>query len=499
MKYLLDKFPCDPNDSLANIRVAVAKRLGLATSVIRVEILRRRLSWTGTKLLMVYDLVVDTNEFIRDTSIRFLPDPETMRVKSYPYRDTPVIVGAGFTGLYLALRLAQSGANPIVLERHPETLNSNKTLQNPDKITSYGGFFGRSGGVFMHDSKLLDEEIFQRLVRLGRIQPSSKDRVYFLTPEDCVALTTSFVKEIRSLGGQVLFDAQWIGNDYFLGKLKRVHYLRNGKEETLKTRTLVFTNGYIDHETALCLKTAGIDVMASGLQIGVLIEYPWTDMKTSFLKGQRPTWPEFFIHESFKSKNGRGIHLYGPFSMGEIHAHGPLLDNEIRLANDGVREQTAKFIYGIDLSPAEARFVISPDGSPSLHQMLYRKDKPLSVPVESISDFVHKSEPWKITKLKSTYKRGIFIENLHTFLPDNISDAFQYGLVHLAKYYPMLSSPRGLVYGFLESSGCGVSIQQSNYCSSKKGVYVVPPRQTLSMRVNEVFEAANQAADFLLD
>lgn len=501
MKYLLDNFHVEPNDSMASLRVAVSKRLNLPSSVLRIEILSRRLEWSfsSKKMEMVYDLSVDTNEFIRDTSIRFLPDPETTRVKEHHRSDCPVIIGAGIIGLSAALHLARSGAKPIVLERGKEALNSNKTLQNEDLITAYGGYFGRNGATFVHNRTAISEDIFQRLVRAGRVQPTNKDHYLFLSPDDCVLLTTSLINDIRTLGGQVLFDCEWIGCDYFMRRLKRIRYIRNDTEQIIKTKTILFACGSIDSNTADCLAASKIDLSYKKNQLGIVLEYPLAEYKSAFLKGARTTWPHYFINETFKGKDGRPIHFSGPFFRGVVVPHGELADNELRIALSSSVDTTALFSLSVDLSEKEARSVFGQGDDSPLFHMIYRKDKPYSVPVETVVDFAKKNHPWKLGKAKASYKKGIFMADLHSFLQNPISDSLQYGLVHIGRNYPLFTSQSGLVYGFMEAGGSSIEIDQEGCYTNRRGVYAVPSVQNLSMNLNDSIAAGVQAADVLLE
>ena len=502
MKYLLDHFKAEPNDTLATLRVAVSKRLNLPSNSIRIEILSRYLSWNVQlrKMEIVYDLSVDTNEFIRDTTVRFLPEVEKAPAKTYGKKLPPVIVGAGFTGLAAALSLAKAGAKPIVIERCKESFNTSKTPQNEDEINTYGGFHGRNGALFIHERTPIGEDIFQRLIRAGRVQPINKDRYHFLSPEECVGLTTNMIAEIRKLGGEVLFDADWIGCDYFLGKLKRVRYVRNGKEEQIKTNHLVFATSALDPTTASCLVDSKISLRHKKNHLGLIIEYPYSEYKSAFLKGMRTTWPHFFIEEKFSGKDGRAISFTGPYLHGEIHSHGHLAPNELRFALDGKDETaTVKFILSVELSPAEAKLVAREDAISPLFYMTLRKDRPLSAPVEMVTDFVTKREPWKLGRTKPSYKKGVFMSNLHSFLDNSISDSLQYGMVHINRNYPLFASSNGLVYGFIESGGSAFEIVQEDFYTSKRGVFALQEPQNLTLNLNQSLQAGEDIAAFLLD
>lgn len=500
MKYLLDHFHAEPNDSMASLRLSVSKRLRLPSSSIRIEILSRHLEWNikEKKMEMVYDLCIDTNEFVRDTSIRFLPELEATKVKDCNKKLPPVIVGGGIIGLSAALYLSRFGAKPIVLERGEETLNSNKTLQNEDKLTSYGGFHGRNGAVFIHERTSLSEDIFQRLVRTGIVQPTLKDRYIFLTPENCVLLVTNMINDIRKAGGEVRFNSEWIGCDYFLGKLKRVHYLRNGKEETIKTKELLFAVSSLDSSTVSCLANSKIEVQPKKTRIGLVIEYPYSEYKAAFLKGSRITWPNFFIDETFLSKDGRSIRFTGPYPHSEIHVNGHVANNEARLGLDGKGESTAKFILSVDVNLNESKYIVGSDGDSAFYHMMLRKDKPLSLPVEMVTDFISKREPWKLGRTKPSYKNGVFMCDLHGFLHDSISDILQYGLVHIYRNYPLFSSNNGLIYGFMESAGSPFEIFQEDYYTSKRGVFAIEDPQNLGLNLNQSIQTGVDVASFLL-
>ena len=498
MKYLVERFSCDPSQTLVNIRLEIAKQLGLGASSLQIEILSRKLEYTNQTMRMVYDISVDTNEHVPNATGRLLPDMNSIRAGEYKGKDVPVIIGAGLSGLYAALKLAVAGANPIVLEQAQEPRKIAISLQNHDNSSFFAGFFGRNGAVLMRDRSPHSEELFRRLVKLNRVSASNKDYYLFLSPEACVALALDMVEDIRRLGGDVIYGAKWVDIKYLLGKVNKVSYIKDQKEESIKTSHVIFAMGAIEHASSVCLKNAGIRLQRAKNQLGLAIEYPIGEFNYTFLRESHPEWPSFFIKDHFLNRTGRSMHFSGPYLSGALHAHGAMARNELRLALDAKDASTAIFILSMTLNPEETKFIAADDGVPFFFQNNMRIDKPTSAPVESVTDFISKTSPWKLNQCKPSYKNGIFMEDLHRFLPNYVSDAFQSSLQFLSNKYPLLSSPNGLVYGFLEGRGSHEEIETHDYETNKKGILSIPGNQNLSLNLNIMLASSSEAVDHLL-
>ena len=498
MKYLVERFSCAPSETLANIRLEIAKQLGLGATSLQIEILNRRLEYSNQTMRMVYDISVDTNEHVPNATARLLPDLNSIRVGEYKGKDTPVIIGAGLSGLYAAVRLAIAGANPVVLEQASEPQKNVITQQNTGISPSSAGYFGRNGAVLMRDRSAASEDLFQRLVKLNRISPNNKDYYLFLTPDTCVALALDMVEDIRKLGGEVIYNARWVDIKYLLGKVSKVSYIKDQKEEPIKTSHVIFAMGAIDHATSVCLKNAGIRLQRAKNQLGLAIEYPIGEYNYTFLRESHPEWPSFFVKDHFLNRTGRSMHFSGPYLLGALHAHGAMARNELRLSLDAKDASTAIFMLSMTLTPEETKFIVAEDGVPFFFQNNMRIDKPTSAPVESVTDFISKTVPWKLNQCKPSYKNGIFMEDLHRFLPNYVSDAFQSSLQFLSNKYPLLSSHNGLVYGFLEGRGSHEEIEVHDYQTCKKGILAIPGNQNLSLNLNIMLSASYAAVDYLL-
>ena len=498
MKYLVERFSCDPSQTLSNIRLEIAKQLGLGATSIQIEILNRKLEYANQTMRMVCDISVDTNERVPNATGRLLPEMNSVCVGEYKAKDTPVIVGAGLSGLYAGLKLALAGARPIVLEQSQEPQKNVITPQNRDISFATAGFFGRNGAVLMRDRSPHSEELFRRLVKLNRISPTNKDYYLFLSPDACVSLAMDMVADIRKLGGEVIYEAKWVDIKYLLGKVSKVSYIKNQKEELIKTSHVLFAIGAIEHASSVCLKNAGIRLQRAKNQLGLAIEYPIGEFNYTFLRESHPEWPLFFIKDHFLNRTGRSMHFSGPYLNGALHAHGTMARNELRLALDAKEATTAIFMLSMTLDPEETKFIAADDGVPFFFQNNMRVDKPTSAPVESVSDFISKTSPWKLNQCKPSYKNGIFMEDLHRFLPNYVSDAFQSSLQFLSNKYPLLSSPNGLVYGFVEGRGSHEEIELHDYETNKKGIFAIPSNQNLSLNLNITLASSSEAVDHLL-
>jgi uncharacterized FAD-dependent dehydrogenase len=287
------KLPIELADTLVHqddqIKAALLKRLEIAESdLIGFTIFKRGVDARKSHaILYVYNLdVTVTNEakilakFKKDPHIK--PAPDT----SYHYvakaaqapKQRPVVVGFGPAGIFAALILAQSGFNPIVLERGKEVRKRTKdtwalwrkNTLNPESNVQ----FGEGGAGTFSDGKLYSQikdpkhygrKVIQEFVKAGappEIQYVSHPHIGTFR---LVGMVEEMRNTIKALGGEIRFESR-VDDIHIENNQVQGVTLQTG--EFIATNHLILAVGHSARDTFEMVYKKGIYVEAKPFSIG---------------------------------------------------------------------------------------------------------------------------------------------------------------------------------------------------------------------------------------
>ena len=189
-----------------------------------------------------------------------------------------VIVGLGPGGLFCALRLAQHGYAPLVLERG---LPVDARAQRVERFFAGGAFdetanvmFGEGGAGTFSDGKLTSRgkdargrEVLETLARFGGPPEIQTDAKPHIGTDRLKLVVSAMRREIERLGGTVRFSARLSG----LGAAGRL--LVNG-DEALDCGALVLAIGQGARDSYRMLRAAGVSMCQKAFAAGLRIEHP---------------------------------------------------------------------------------------------------------------------------------------------------------------------------------------------------------------------------------
>lgn len=214
--------------------------------------------------------------------------------------DRPVIVGFGPAGIFAALILAQSGYNPIVLERGKKVDERSKDVENfwregtlnPESNVQ----FGEGGAGTFSDGKLTtgikDFRIRKVLSELHK-RGASEEILYKQKPHIGTDKLREIIENIREeiikLGGEVRFStrAENIILDAEKERIVGIEAVKTDDESTLNdgnsakensyviyTDTAVFATGHSARDTYRMLNRAGVIMEQKPMSMGIRVEHP---------------------------------------------------------------------------------------------------------------------------------------------------------------------------------------------------------------------------------
>lgn len=233
----------------------------------------------------------------------------------------PVIVGSGPAGLFCTLLLAQSGYQPLLIERGhavEQRIRSVDQFWNTGELNPESNVqFGEGGAGTFSDGKLntlvKDQAgrsgyVLETFVKAG----APSEILYKNKPHIGTDILCDVVKNIRneiiSLGGEVRFETRLtdlrIENNRICG-------IELNHNEQIACNTLVLALGHSARDTFYMLSKKGIEMKAKAFAVGVRIEHPQNMINlTQYGTEDRSVLPAADYKLAATASTGRGVYSF---------------------------------------------------------------------------------------------------------------------------------------------------------------------------------------------
>lgn len=222
-------------------------------------------------------------------SVACSKQPVKEQVKAFAQVKNPkpvAVIGAGPAGLFCALRLAEHGFKPVIIERGEAVENRKKSCNMffAERILNEESNvqFGEGGAGAFSDGKLLtrtkdglNADVLEGFVRFG----APEEILYLNKPhvgsDKLYGVLQSMRKHIESCGGKYLFNTKLIGLEISNGKLTALKLKDNasGGEYDMPIAAAVLAVGHSARDTFGMLDSVGVHMEAKDFSVGVRIEH----------------------------------------------------------------------------------------------------------------------------------------------------------------------------------------------------------------------------------
>ena len=410
-----------------------------------------------------------------------LPQPKFSR--------PPVVVGAGPAGLFAALTLAQSGANPILIERgkpvdartQDVAVMQERGVLDPDSNVQ----FGEGGAGAFSDGKLTTgtKSPYIRTVLQTFVDHGAPEEILYLSKphigtDKLKGVVASMRNEIIRLGGTVLFETrvtELIVRGSHICGVKVVHH---GEEHEILTDSVLLAIGHSARDTMQRLFNQGVMMVQKPFAMGVRIEHPQSIISHSqYGKAwQHPALGAADYKLAVHTPDGRGCYTFCMCPGGEVIAaasqEGGLCVNGMSYHARAGRNANAALLVGVnpedfgDDHPL-AGFV----WQRSIEQAAYRLGGGgYKAPVQRVEDLLNNRATSNLGEIIPTYQPGVAPADLRGCLPNFIIEDFKFGIRRMDGQLRGFAHPDAVLTGVETRSSSPVRINRDRVTLMAEGL-----------------------------
>lgn len=404
------------------------------------------------------------------------------------YSHRPVVVGAGPSGLFCALVLAQAGLKPLVVERGKDV---DTRMKDVNAFFSKGEFnvnsnvqFGEGGAGTFSDGKLhtnvkdpRTKYIFDQLIAAGAPKRIATDAHPHIGSDKLGIVVKNLRKNIMELGGEVKFNTCL--TDIEMDKKKVVAVTFNGEERVL-VDNLVVAIGHSARDTYQMLYEKKLEMRAKSFSVGLRIEHP-VDLINKSQYGNyydHPKLPTARYKLVAHLKDKRSVYTFCMCPGGVVIAasseKGMVVVNGMSTYAQNGRNSNSALLVNV-----------TPDDFESDHPLagvefqrtweraaFVSGGKDYRAPAQLVGDFLkgHRSE--KIGSVTPTYKPGVVMTSLAGCLPDYVIESIKSALPVLDRKIKGFAKEDALLVGVETRSSAPVKfVRNEGLQSNITGIY----------------------------
>ncbi len=210
--------------------------------------------------------------------------PDVLEPGAIPLTERPLVVGFGPAGMFAALKLAEMGYQPLVIERGREVRRRHRDVmqryyREHDFDPESNLLYGEGGAGTYSDGKLYTRiseprvpDILQTFYEHGADPDILIDARPHIGSDRLPTICTHIRRRIESLGGEVRFGARLDDVERADGAI--THVVISG--ERVAAGPVLLGVGHSARDTIFMLARRGVRIDPKPFQIGVRIEHPQT-------------------------------------------------------------------------------------------------------------------------------------------------------------------------------------------------------------------------------
>lgn len=408
--------------------------------------------------------------------------------------ERPVIVGFGPAGMFAGLYLAKQGLKPIILEQGKDVYErqrdvdkfwNNRVLNEKSNVQ-----FGEGGAGTFSDGKLASNvvnEHTKKVINEFILHGAPEDIYYSYAPhigsDKLKEVVVNIRKHIESLGGEVLFNTEFIDFEVKNGEISAVKTrdVNLLDEKTIQTRALILAVGHSATSVYELLKEKNIWLKQKPFAIGVRIEQNQEEINRSQYGEGNEELPASNYKLAVHLPSGRSVFTFCNCPGGVVVASSSdkntIVTNGMSYrARDGKNANSAVLV---NVVPEDYDCGDVLDGV--LFQRKYEKlayelaGSNYNAPAEKVKDFLAgkiNGFDDKMNKVQSSYRPNITFSDLSNCLPEFATKALREALPLLDNKVKGFAGDENLLIGVETRSSAPVQIvRDENLTNGIVGLY----------------------------
>ncbi len=400
----------------------------------------------------------------------------------------PVVVGFGPAGIFAALILAQSGFNPIVLERGKEVRKRTKdtwglwrkNTLNPESNVQ----FGEGGAGTFSDGKLYsqikDPKHYGRKVIEEFVKAGAPPEIQYVSHPHIgtfrlVGMVEEMRNTIKSLGGEIRFESR-VDDVYIEPNDKgesQVQGVTLQTGEFIATNHLILAVGHSARDTFEMIHNKGIYVEAKPFSIGFRIEHPqglidrarYGKSYSEDILNKLGAADYRLVHHA---KNGRSVYSFCMCPGGTVVAAASepnrVVTNGMSQYSRNERNANAGIVVGIT---PEVDYPDHPLAGMEFQRKLESHAFVLggsnyNAPGQLIGDFLANRPSTQFGEVMPSYTPGVTLTNLDTALPEFAITAMREAIPAFAKQVQGFDLADGVLTGVETRTSSPIRIKRDD-------------------------------------
>lgn len=393
-----------------------------------------------------------------------VPAPVALPSRSFPR--SPVVVGAGPSGLFAALTLARAGANPILIERGKPVEHRREDVArmyeagvlDPESNVQ----FGEGGAGTFSDGKLTCgikspymRDVLETFVAHGAPPDILTDQKPHIGTDHLRNVIRSVRNQILSLGGTVRFETRLEELIIHNGHICGIIVSHAGIQEEIETDQVLLCIGHSARDTVQRLFSQGVRMAQKPFAMGVRIEHPR-------LMIDRSQYGDFAGHPSLgaasyklvcHTADQRGVYTFcmcpGGFVIPAASQPQGVVVNGMSYHARNAANSNSALLVGV--RPEDFG-----DNHPLAGFILQRRIEKAAfeaggggyfAPAQRVGDFLDDRASSRFGEVIPSYRPGVAPADFRSFLPDFICRNLKTGIRAMNAQLPGFAMPDAVLTG----------------------------------------------------
>jgi len=410
--------------------------------------------------------------------------PET--VKRH-FSETILVIGAGPAGLFAALRLIESGAKVIILERGKRVEDRMKDIQNLEEKglldPDSNSLFGEGGAGTYSDGKLTTRinrpEIlwfYKKLIENGAPPSSAYESKPHIGTDHLQNIVKNIRRSIIGSGSEIKFGERI--TDIYISAGRVTGVATSAGNEYL-SGTVILATGHSARDIYSLLKQKGISVEKKGFAAGVRVEHPVEEIN-KIQYGKSPYIKELPAAEyslAYNNKtNGRGIYSFcmcpGGSVINSSSENGELCVNGMSMSGRNFKYSNSAIVVTVKTEDTESDPLSGIEFQREIEKKAFTAGGGgFKAPAQTIKSFINKKTDKKLETV--SYRNGVTPAQLEDFLPAWITTEIRTALRFFDNKMHGFISEHGVFIGAETRTSSPVRITRDDtlQSTSVKGLY----------------------------